>query len=142
VTEGVAERTQRGVGRLNLYHPDFLLLVVDLMGVCVFAVEGALAAIRSNLDILGVLVISFATALGGGMIRDLLIGAIPPNSVRDWRYPATAFLGGGMVFFFYPLFQQVPLQLVITLDAAGLGCARSRARVRRWSSGSILCCRF
>ena len=50
MTEGVAERTERGVGRFNLYHPDFLLLVVDLMGVCVFAVEGALAAIRSNLD--------------------------------------------------------------------------------------------
>jgi uncharacterized membrane protein YeiH len=124
VTEGVAERTERGVGRFNLYHPDFLLLVVDLMGVCVFAVEGALAAIRSNLDILGVLVISFATALGGGMIRDVLIGAIPPNSVRDWRYPTTAILGGGAVFFFYQMFQHIPSQLVITLDAAGLAlCA-------------------
>lgn len=124
MTEGVEERTQRGVGRFNLYHPDFLLLVVDLMGVCVFAVEGALAAIRSNLDILGILVISFATALGGGMIRDLLIGAIPPNSVRDWRYPATAFLGGGAVFFFFQMIQRVPPQLVITLDAVGLAlCA-------------------
>lgn len=124
MTEEVAERTERGVGRFNLYHPDFLLLVVDLMGVCVFAVEGALAAIRSELDILGVLVISFATALGGGMIRDVLIGAIPPNSVRDWRYPATAIAGGGAVFFFYPMFQHVPLGLVVTLDAAGLAlCA-------------------
>lgn len=124
MTEGVAERTQRGVGRFNLYHPDFLLLVVDLMGVCVFAVEGALAAIRSNLDILGVLVISFATALGGGMIRDVLIGAIPPNSVRDWRYPTTAFAGGGAVFFFYQMFQHIPPGLVITLDAVGLAlCA-------------------
>jgi uncharacterized membrane protein YeiH len=117
---GVEERTKRGVGRFNLYHPDFLLLIVDLMGTFVFAVEGGLAAIRSDVDIFGLLVIAFATALGGGMIRDLLIGAIPPNSVRDWRYPATAFVGGGVVFFFYQMIQHVPQELLITLDAAGL----------------------
>jgi uncharacterized membrane protein YeiH len=124
VTEGVEEQTRHGVGKFNLYHPDFLLLIVDLMGVAVFAVEGALAAIHAELDILGLLVIAFATALGGGMIRDLLIGAIPPNSVRDWRYPATAFLGGGAVFFFYQLFQSIPQNMITTLDAAGLAlCA-------------------
>jgi uncharacterized membrane protein YeiH len=120
----VDEDSRSGVGRFNLYHPDFLLLVVDLLGAFVFAVEGGLAAIRSDLDILGLLVIAVATALGGGMIRDVLIGAIPPNSVRDWRYPATAFLGGGAVFFFYQVIQQVPQGLLITLDAAGLAlCA-------------------
>ena len=83
-----------------------------------------MAGIRAQLDVLGLLVISFATALGGGMIRDLLIGAIPPNSVRDWRYPATAFAGGGAVFFFYQFFQQVPSSLMITFDAVGLSlCA-------------------
>jgi uncharacterized membrane protein YeiH len=124
LTEGVEEQTRRGVGRFNLYHPDFLLLVVDLMGVFVFAVEGGLAALRADLDVLGLLVISFATALGGGMIRDVLIGAIPPNSVRDWRYPATAFAGGGAVFFFSQMIQHVPQQLLITMDAAGLAlCA-------------------
>jgi uncharacterized membrane protein YeiH len=125
VTEvGVEEPLKRGVGRFSLYNPDTLLLVVDLMGVFVFAVEGAMAGIRAELDLLGVMVVSFATALGGGMIRDLLIGAIPPNSVRDWRYPATAFAGGGAVFFFYQFFQQVPAQLMITMDAVGLAlCA-------------------
>lgn len=109
--------------RLRLYDADFLLLVVDLMGVFVFAVEGGLTAIRSELDILGVLVISFATALGGGILRDVLIGAIPPNSVRDWRYPATALLGGGAVFCFH-LLQQVSQGLLLPLDAAGLAlCA-------------------
>jgi len=123
-TAGVEESTQRGVGRFNLYHPDHLLLVVDLMGVFVFAVEGGLAAIPTNLDILGLLVVSLATALGGGMIRDLLIGAIPPNSVRDWRYPGAAFAGGAAVFFFFPVIQQAPQGLVTTLDAAGLAlCA-------------------
>jgi uncharacterized membrane protein YeiH len=102
------------------YNPDFLLLVVDLLGTYVFAVEGAIAAIRANLDLLGLLVLSFATALGGGVIRDVLIGAMPPNSIRNWRYGATAFAGGVTVFFFYEFFRSVPQPLMITLDAAGL----------------------
>lgn len=115
---------KKGTGRFARYNPDFLLLVVDLAGVLVFAVEGALAGIGAELDLLGLMVVAFATALGGGMIRDLLIGAVPPNSVRDWRYPAMAFVGGGAVFFFYQFFQRVPAELMITLDAAGLAlCA-------------------
>jgi uncharacterized membrane protein YeiH len=115
---------KKGTGRLSRYHPDFLLLVVDLAGVLVFAIEGAMAGIGAELDLLGLMVVAFATALGGGMIRDLLIGAVPPNSVRDWRYPATAFAGAGAVFFFYQFIQRLPPNLMITLDAAGLAlCA-------------------
>jgi uncharacterized membrane protein YeiH len=102
------------------YRQDVVLLTVDLVGTFVFAVEGALAGIRGELDLLGLLVVSFVTALGGGTVRDLLIGAVPPNSIRDWRYGATAFAGGGAVFCFYQSFQHVPQQLLITLDAAGL----------------------
>lgn len=120
MTEGIAEQTKKGVGRFNLYDPDFLLLVVDLIGTFVFAVEGALAGINAQLDIFGLLVLSFVTALGGGTIRDLLIGAIPPNSIRDWRYATTAFSGGIAVFCFHGLFERVPMQLMMTLDAAGL----------------------
>ena len=47
-----------------------------------FAIEGATAAISGNLDVLGLMVLAFATALGGGIIRDFLIGAVPPNSLR------------------------------------------------------------
>ncbi|MBB5338380.1 trimeric intracellular cation channel family protein [Tunturiibacter gelidoferens] len=102
------------------YRQDVVLLAVDLVGTFVFAVEGALAGIRGELDLLGLLVVSFVTALGGGTVRDLLIGAVPPNSIRDWRYGATALAGGGAVFCFYQSFQHVPQQLLITLDAAGL----------------------
>ena len=80
--------------RFPKFTQDRLLLVVDLIGTFVFAVEGALAGIDAGLDVFGLLVLSFVTALGGGTIRDLLIGAIPPNSIRDWRYGATAFSGG------------------------------------------------
>jgi uncharacterized membrane protein YeiH len=68
------------------YDPEKLLFAVDLAGTLLFAIEGATAAISGNLDVLGLMVLAFATALGGGIIRDLLIGAVPPNSLRDWRY--------------------------------------------------------
>jgi uncharacterized membrane protein YeiH len=102
------------------YRQDLILLIVDLVGTFVFAVEGGMTAIRADLDLLGLLVLAFATALGGGVIRDVLIGAVPPNSIRDWRYAATALAGGGAVFFLYQYVQRVPAGLMITLDAAGL----------------------
>jgi uncharacterized membrane protein YeiH len=102
------------------YNQDVVLLTTDLVGTFVFAVEGAMAGIRAELDLFGLLVVSFATALGGGVIRDLMIGAVPPNSIRDWRYAATAFAGGGAVFCFYEFIQRVPADLMTTLDAAGL----------------------
>src|SRR5260221_7468522 len=97
-----------------------LIFVADLAGILVFAVEGALAAILGELDLLGVMVLSFATALGGGVIRDLLIGAIPPQAIRDWRYSAVAFAGGALTFFLYPFIRHIPDQVLIGLDAAGL----------------------
>ena len=98
-----------------------LLLTVDLAGTFVFALEGAMTAIRFQLDFFGVMVLSFATALAGGVIRDLLIGAIPPASLRDWRYAATAFGAGAGVFFFHHFLLQVPYPVIVGLDAAGLG---------------------
>lgn len=77
---------------------ETIVLAADLAGTCVFAVEGAIAAMKSGLDLFGVMVVSFAVALGGGVIRDLLIGAAPPNAVRDWRYPALALVTGLLTF--------------------------------------------
>jgi uncharacterized membrane protein YeiH len=97
-----------------------LLLSVDFAGTLVFAVEGAMAAARGHLDLLGAMVLAFATALGGGIIRDVLIGASPPNSIRDWRYGAIAFIGATVVFLFEGPVQHIPQLLMLTLDAAGL----------------------
>lgn len=97
-----------------------LLLAVDLTGTFVFALEGAMTAIQFELDFFGVMVLSFATALAGGVIRDLLIGAVPPASLRDWRYAATAFTAGAGVFFFHHYLLQIPNPMIIALDAAGL----------------------
>ena len=55
-----------------------LLLTLDLLGIFVFGVSGGLLAVRNQLDIVGVLVLATATGLGGGLLRDVLIGAVPP----------------------------------------------------------------
>ena len=85
-----------------------VIFAADLAGTFVFATEGALAAIDNHLDLFGVLVLSFATALCGGVARDVLIGAIPPRAIRDWRYPVTAFTAGAIAFLAYELIRQVP----------------------------------
>ncbi len=77
---------------------DRALFAADIAGTLIFAIEGAVAAVRGNLDLMGLMVLAFATALGGGIIRDLLIGDVPPASLKDWRYAATAFAGAAMVF--------------------------------------------
>jgi uncharacterized membrane protein YeiH len=97
-----------------------LLLAADMAGTLLFAIEGATAAVRGNLDLLGLMVLAFATALGGGLIRDLLIGAVPPAALRDWRYPGMAFAGAVIVFFLYRFVQGIPESSLIVLDAAGL----------------------
>jgi len=99
---------------------DNLVLTVDLIGTFVFGVEGATAAIEGDLDLLGLMVLSFMVALAGGIIRDLLIGAIPPGAIRDWRYAAVAFLAGAVVFLWHSYVSQIPQSFLIMVDAAGL----------------------
>src|SRR5580658_6860971 len=97
-----------------------LILMLDLIGSFVFAAEGAAMAMAARFDVFGVMVISFVTALGGGIVRDVLIAAAPPQALRDWRYPVTAFTAGLLTFGFYSLLRQVPEWVLITLDAGGL----------------------
>lgn len=97
-----------------------VVLAADLAGTVVFAIEGANAAISAGLDLLGVVVLSFIVALGGGMVRDLLIGATPPSAIRDWRYPTLAFIAGLVTFVFHTQVAALPALLLTTLDAAGL----------------------
>ncbi|AMP03681.1 trimeric intracellular cation channel family protein [Collimonas pratensis] len=99
---------------------ETIVVAADLVGTLVFAIEGALSAMRGGLDLLGVMVISFVAALGGGVIRDLLIGATPPNAIRDWRYPVLTFLAGFFTFVFHSTVQAFPPEWMLVLDAAGL----------------------
>ena len=97
-----------------------LLLTLDLMGTFAFAVNGALTALRNTrLDIVGVLTLGMITALGGGIIRDVLLGTLPPATFSDWRYLAVAAGGGLVTFVFGPRLERLSRSITV-LDAAGL----------------------
>ena len=102
------------------YDSGKILLVADLAGTLLFGIEGADAAIRGNLDLLGLMVLAFSTALAGGVVRDLLIGAVPPASIQNWRYAATAFTAAILTFFFYRMVEAFPAGVMMVLDAGGL----------------------
>jgi uncharacterized membrane protein YeiH len=65
---------------------ESLPYVLDLAGTFVFAISGGIAAVKHKLDIFGVLILSFVAANAGGITRDILIGAVPPGAIDDWRY--------------------------------------------------------
>jgi uncharacterized membrane protein YeiH len=96
-----------------------LLLVLDLAGTFVFAISGAMLGVRRGLDIFGILVLSFAASSAGGITRDLLIGAVPPAAISDWRYLAVALAAGSLMFFWYSLIARLRTPILI-FDAAGL----------------------
>jgi uncharacterized membrane protein YeiH len=98
------------------------LLVLELAGTFVFALSGAAAGIKHRLDLFGVLVVSCATATAGGITRDVLIGAVPPVALRDWRYLGVAVVAGLLVFVWSPRAEQQHRlrNLVLIFDAAGL----------------------
>jgi len=97
-----------------------LLLVLDLCGIFVFAISGALVGVRKQLDIFGVLVLAGVTGLGGGFLRDVLIGETPPAALTDWRYLMVPVVAGLVTFAFHPALGRLE-PVVNVFDAAGLG---------------------
>lgn len=97
-----------------------MLVALDLLGIFVFAISGGLAAVRTRLDIFGVVVLAMATGLGGGVIRDVLIGAVPPPALDDWRYLATPVGAGLVAFLWHPVVERLE-GVINVFDAVGLG---------------------
>ena len=97
-----------------------MLLTLDLLGIFVFAIAGGLLAVRKELDLVGVVVIAMVTALGGGLLRDVLIGDVPPPGLEDWRYLTVPLAAGMLVFFFHPAIGRLE-RLISKIDAGGLG---------------------
>ena len=94
--------------------------LLDFIGTFAFAISGALVATRHRLDLFGVLVLSFAAATAGGMVRDLMLGMTPPVAMVDWRYLAVSSMAGLLTFYRHAQVERMrnPVQL---FDAAGLG---------------------
>jgi uncharacterized membrane protein YeiH len=96
-----------------------VLVVLDLTGIFVFAISGALVAVRKELDVFGVLVLAGTTGLGGGFLRDVLIGATPPAALADWRYLLVPAAAGLLTFWYHPTLGRLERQVGV-LDAFGL----------------------
>jgi uncharacterized membrane protein YeiH len=97
-----------------------LLLTLDLIGTFVFALSGAAAGVKNRLDLFGVGVLAFVAGNAGGIIRDLLIGSVPPAAIHDWRYVAVSLAAGAVTFVWYPNVERLR-PIVLLFDAAGLG---------------------
>lgn len=99
-------------------HP--FVYALDLLGTFVFAISGATLGVRKRLDLFGVLVLSFAAAVSGGIARDVLIGATPPAALANWHYIAVSCVAGLATFYRSADVERLrnPVQL---FDAVGLG---------------------
>jgi uncharacterized membrane protein YeiH len=97
-----------------------LLTVLSLVGVAVFAASGALAAARARLDVFGVVVLGLTTALGGGVIRDVLLGVHPPSSLRSWPNLLVPAITSLLVFWLHPQVARLRKAMLLA-DAVGLG---------------------
>ena len=99
---------------------ETLTLSLNLMGTFAFGLSGGILAVRKQMDLFGVLVLAVATGLGGGIMRDIILGHTPPATLNDWRYLAVAGLAGILVFLWYGRVVHHG-RFITAFDAIGLG---------------------
>lgn len=107
---------------------------LDVIGIFVFAISGALLAVRKNFDVFGIAVLAEVTALGGGLFRDLVIGAVPPAAFTDLGYFLTPLIATLVVFFLHPHVERIQ-SAVLVFDAAGLGLFCVSGTTKAYSYG-------
>ncbi len=95
-------------------------MALDLLGTFVFALSGAMLAVRRDLDLFGVLVLSVAAGLAGGLLRDIVLDAVPPAAFDGSYYLTAALAAGFAAFFGHKIIERLN-RPVLLLDALGLG---------------------
>ncbi len=98
---------------------ETLVKALDLLGTFVFALSGGMAGVTRRLDFFGIMVLAFAAGNAGGITRDLLINAVPPAAISDWRYMVVSLLAGALTFFWHRIIERLR-NPVDVLDGAGL----------------------
>lgn len=94
--------------------------VLELVGIFAFATSGALVAVRKGFDIVGILALAWITALGGGIVRDVLVGTTPPTSFLDaWAFSLP--VAAALITFFGHRVIERSMRAVLVFDAVGLG---------------------
>ncbi|WSA92218.1 trimeric intracellular cation channel family protein [Streptomyces sp. NBC_01795] len=109
---------------------------LDLVGIFVFAISGALLAVRRNFDVFGIAVLAEVTGLGGGLFRDVVIGAVPPAAFTDLGYFLMPLVAAVLVFFLHPEVERIN-KAVSVFDAAGLGlfCVTGTLKAHEYGLG-------
>jgi uncharacterized membrane protein YeiH len=115
-----------------------ILAVLDLGGAFVFALSGALLATRKRFDIVGLVVLAELTAIGGGIMRDVVIGAVPPAALASASYVAIAFGAAVLTFFFHRPLEWLA-RPVLFFDAAGLAlyCVAGTSKALAYGIGPL-----
>ncbi|WP_412539738.1 TRIC cation channel family protein [Longispora sp. K20-0274] len=113
---------------------SLLLVVLDLVGVAVFAASGGSAGVAKRLDLFGVGFLGLVSSLGGGVFRDLVINAAPPLAFADWRYATVAVVASVAIFWLHPQLNRLR-RTVLVLDAAGLGLFTVTGTLKALSAG-------
>lgn len=93
---------------------------LNLIGMFVFATSGALLAVRKNYDVVGMTVLAVITAMGGGILRDLVLGAVPPAAFTDHLSFVVPVVAVAITFFAHNWMNRIQAA-VLVFDAAGLG---------------------
>jgi uncharacterized membrane protein YeiH len=96
-----------------------LIEVLDWVGTLAFALSGSLLGVRKRFDLFGVLFLSFVVAVAGGMMRDILIGALPPTAITDTHYFMISIGAGLLTFYWYPRVATLQHQILL-FDMVGL----------------------
>ena len=108
---------------ISTMHSPFvqdMMVVLDWVGTFAFALSGGMLGVHKRFDLFGILFLSFVVAVVGGMLRDVLIGAVPPVAITQLHYFAISMVCGLITFFWYPKVESRQRQILL-LDAVGLG---------------------
>lgn len=110
-------------------YTSIAVYIIEIIGTVAFASSGAMIGIRKNMDIFGINVLAVTTALGGGLIRDLILGINPPNMFRDSSYALVSVVTACLLFILFRLRQKLLESHFVeryekwmnVMDAIGLG---------------------
>jgi uncharacterized membrane protein YeiH len=97
-----------------------LLTAIDLAGTFVLSIHGASVAASAGLDLLGIVAIALISAMGGGVMRDLLVGEAPPEALRGWPLLTVALTGALLTILFLHQVAEIPEGPLLVIDALGL----------------------
>lgn len=114
------------------------IIALELAGLFVFATSGALMAIHKGFDLVGIIILAMLTALGGGILRDLIIGDTPPAAFTNLSYLVIPLVAALVTFFAHPVFRRQTFTILV-FDAAGLGlfCVTGTLKALEFNLGTL-----